>query len=147
MATRILVLATKNENLEARWSQDFFLKVEPCVGVGTVKPDQPVDCVFIAISGHAHQTYQPNLEIPAFLDTISLLSVYGQWQQSVGIVYTACIFLLSFSFSNTVVLLHEGCVCYVAAKNTMGLRDVPVNKPLRYVVRNMSFPLPQSTVL
>ena len=30
MATRILVLATKNENLEARWPQDFFLKVEPC---------------------------------------------------------------------------------------------------------------------
>ena len=31
LATRILVLVTKNENLEASWPQDFFLKVEPCV--------------------------------------------------------------------------------------------------------------------
>ena len=30
LATRILVLATKNENLEASWPQEFFLKVEPC---------------------------------------------------------------------------------------------------------------------
>ena len=31
MATRILVLATKNENLGASWPQDFFLKVEHCI--------------------------------------------------------------------------------------------------------------------
>ena len=30
MATRILVLATKNENMGACWPQDFFLKVEHC---------------------------------------------------------------------------------------------------------------------
>ena len=30
LGTRILVLATKNEILEASWPQDFFLKVEPC---------------------------------------------------------------------------------------------------------------------
>ena len=30
MATRILVLATKNENWGATWPQDFFLKVELC---------------------------------------------------------------------------------------------------------------------
>ena len=29
LATRILVLATKNENLEASWPQDFFLKSSP----------------------------------------------------------------------------------------------------------------------
>ena len=29
MATRILVLVTKNENVEAGWPQDSFLKVEP----------------------------------------------------------------------------------------------------------------------
>ena len=32
MATRILVLVTKNENLGASWPQDFFLKVEHCRG-------------------------------------------------------------------------------------------------------------------
>ena len=29
MATRILVLVTKNERVEAGWPQDSFLKVEP----------------------------------------------------------------------------------------------------------------------
>ena len=29
MATRILVLVTKNESVEASWPQDSFLKVEP----------------------------------------------------------------------------------------------------------------------
>ena len=31
LATRILVLATKNEILEASWPQDFFLEVELCI--------------------------------------------------------------------------------------------------------------------
>ena len=46
LATRILVLATKNENLEATWPQDFFLKVKPwhvkwtkilCISIVSVK--------------------------------------------------------------------------------------------------------------
>ena len=32
MATRILVMVTKNENLGASWPQGFFLKVEHCRG-------------------------------------------------------------------------------------------------------------------
>jgi len=30
LATKILVLATKSENLEASWPQGFFLNVQPC---------------------------------------------------------------------------------------------------------------------
>ena len=52
MATRILVLATKNENLGASWPQDFFLKVEHCRERSYSNQTFGV----VAIQNHAHST-------------------------------------------------------------------------------------------